>query len=563
MSDHSGGAGFSHSSPSTEKLASVSKVLNKSSVPKDGESVSDTRESFAAVTSRLLEPAIKKNVLEVILEKDTRGSYNVSDTECARFLAKLGLDMRPGYQIEGVQICPNGRGVIFVTLKKEVDISKFCRYDIIDITSTGIRSIIVKPAGKREVVINMRGIHPNTSDNVVVDYMKNFGKLVSNKVVYGVYTDGPLRGMKNGDRSLKMELLPNINLGSYHVLDGCKVSLKYPGQLQTCARCLKISRECKGNGVARKCEAEGGLKRNFMEYITTLWNEIGYSPHSENSDLEDIESGSVDQQVGGQFTPQKVVSSPDKFVGISIKNFPRDVDHAEFVDLLIDAGLPEEKLDLIKIGYNGTISIRGLNNELCLNLIQYIHGKKYLSKTIFCNGIVPMTPEKNCNQPAGNSSDVLGSYPDQGLNQTSNGANSDQTTEHVQVVDNAFDVPTVISPLASPTWPSFDAEDLARRHSLSLLNRTPPPGSLAADLLGSNLPRMSESIMSSIRDIKESLSDFNSCISDNTDGSGTESRDSFKDFSAVKKRKRKKSPTQNGALKKTDTKVTPGKEPTK
>ena len=64
MSDHSGGAGFSHSSPSTEKLASVSKVVNKSSVPKDGESVSDTRESFAAVTSRLLEPAIKKNVLK-------------------------------------------------------------------------------------------------------------------------------------------------------------------------------------------------------------------------------------------------------------------------------------------------------------------------------------------------------------------------------------------------------------------------------------------------------------------------------------------------------------------
>ena len=61
--------------------------------------------------------------------------------------------MRPGYQIEGVQICPNGRGVIFITLKKEVDISKFCRYDIIDMTSTGIRSIIdlsmKNPSGKK------------------------------------------------------------------------------------------------------------------------------------------------------------------------------------------------------------------------------------------------------------------------------------------------------------------------------------------------------------------------------------------------------------------------------
>ena len=305
--------------------------------------------------------------------------------------------MKSCSQVEGVQICPNGRGVIYVTLRKDVEITKFCRYDSIDITSTGIRSTLIKPAGKRDVVINMRGIHPNTSDYVVLDYLKYFGKLVSNRVVYGVYTNGPLSGMKNGDRSVKMELSPNINVGSYHVLDGFKVSMKYPGQLQTCARCLRVSRECKGNGMAKKCEAEGGIKRNFTEYIASLWEEIGYSPRSENSIFEEGDDEFIDQQVGGQFTPLKVVSSPEKFAGITIKNFPKDADQAELVDLLIDAGLPEEKIELVKVGFNGTVTIRGLDNELCLDLIRFIHGKKYLSKTIFCNGIVPMSPEKNSN----------------------------------------------------------------------------------------------------------------------------------------------------------------------
>ena len=96
-------------------------------------------------------------------------------------------------------------------------------------------------------------------------------------------------------------------------------------------------------------------------------------------------------------TPLKVVSSPERFAGITLKNFPKDADQAELVDLLIDAGLPEEKIELVKVCFNGTVTIRGLDNELSLDLIGFIHGKKYISKTIFCNGIVPMSPEKNSN----------------------------------------------------------------------------------------------------------------------------------------------------------------------
>jgi hypothetical protein len=84
--------------------------------------------------------------------------------------------------------------------------------------------------------VNIKNIHPNTMDEGVIDYLNKFGKVVTKKVVHGVYSDGPLKGFRNGDRSFKMEIKPTANIGTYHVLDGQKVTVRYPGQLQTCAR---------------------------------------------------------------------------------------------------------------------------------------------------------------------------------------------------------------------------------------------------------------------------------------------------------------------------------------
>ena len=214
--------------------------------------------SWASVLGRNIAPRLDKNVLEVLLEKDNRGGFTVSDLECSNLLRRIGLDTRPGVDMEEVQICPNGRGVIFITLKKEIDIGKFCRHDVLDVTPSGTRAVHVKPAGRREVVVSVKGVHPNTREEVVLEYLAKFGKVVSNKVIYSVYTDGPLRGMRNGDRNYKIEIKPGTLLGSYHVIDGHKVNMKYPGQQQTCARCLEPASKCKGKGLARKCELEGG-----------------------------------------------------------------------------------------------------------------------------------------------------------------------------------------------------------------------------------------------------------------------------------------------------------------
>ena len=54
------------------------------------------RASWAKMVESSLPSSWNKNILEVILEKDERGAFNVNDTECSNLLKKLGIDPRPG-----------------------------------------------------------------------------------------------------------------------------------------------------------------------------------------------------------------------------------------------------------------------------------------------------------------------------------------------------------------------------------------------------------------------------------------------------------------------------------
>ena len=103
-------------------------------------------------------------------------------------------------------------GVILVTLRNEVSIDRFCQFDVFEVTATGIRAVMAKPAGKREIILKIRGIHPNTRDEGVLDYLSKFAKVTSRKVVYGVFGEGPLRGLKNGAALIKWRLIPRLTL---------------------------------------------------------------------------------------------------------------------------------------------------------------------------------------------------------------------------------------------------------------------------------------------------------------------------------------------------------------
>ena len=50
----------------------------------------------------------KKCVLELVLAKDEKGPFSVSEDDCARLMRKIGLNLGAGSVVEGVQICPSG-----------------------------------------------------------------------------------------------------------------------------------------------------------------------------------------------------------------------------------------------------------------------------------------------------------------------------------------------------------------------------------------------------------------------------------------------------------------------
>ena len=74
-------------------------------------------------------------------------------------------------QVEAIQICPNGRGIIFVTLRRGESLENFYISDVIEVTSSGVKAIDVKPAGKKEIIVTLRGLHPNTKDEGVISHL--------------------------------------------------------------------------------------------------------------------------------------------------------------------------------------------------------------------------------------------------------------------------------------------------------------------------------------------------------------------------------------------------------
>ena len=550
------------------------------------------KRSWVQVVGGSLPSSWKKNILEIVLEKDERGAFYVSDTECSHLLTKLGIDPRPGALVEAIQICPSGRGVILITFKQGVNLEQFGRYDVLQVTRSGIRAVHVKPAGRRDVIVTIKGLHPNTKDEGVIDYLDKYGKVVTSKVVYGTFGEGPLKGVRNGDRSYKMEVKADTNIGTYHAIDGQRVTIRYPGQMQTCARCFETPINCKGGAIARKCEAAQGEKVEFSDFILRLWQNIGYTPgeveiaavYDEYNEYDDKTPPGTQETTAG-FSPEKQVSDSSKFSGVCIKHFPRDADHGDIMEYLVKAGLPESKKENVEIKSNGSVTLKDIDNAICLSIIKSIHNKVEFGRRLFCNGYIALTPEKGgsgTTTPAtpSQSRPAVPASPPQSCPAVPAPASPSQLRPSVaasppqsgsgQTVSTLPQTGPVVPPTpspsqAEPTGPTSPAQAvsmmksistssivslpglaptdfsssnaLVRRYSLSLTDR-PPACSIAADIINTR-----RSILSEIRDLNDQLSEFGSCVSEQSDSSGDESGEQLKSFRS--KRKAGKSPLKS------------------
>ena len=291
--------------------------------------------------------------------------FDVNDTEVARLLQKLGISVQN--HVEMVQICPLGRNTIQVTLKNNVAIEKFFNRDAFEVKA-GVRVSQVRAAGQREVVLLVKGLHPQTSDALVIKYLRCMGKVDKTKVILDTFSDGPLKGIQNGDRRYTVDFNQNINVGALHIIDGQKVTFSFPGQKRSCYRCLQVSLECPGKGVAKECEAAGGQRQLLANHMKDFWSKIGFVcdtlPSMDDSNESDL---IIDQQVVGQFTPQKEIisdSSSSKFTGVIVKWFPKRADHGHIFEFLVNLGLPDTHED-VKIKENGQVIIENLSPKLC------------------------------------------------------------------------------------------------------------------------------------------------------------------------------------------------------
>ena len=83
---------------------------------------------------------------------------------------------------------------------------------------------------RTEVTVLIKGLNLNTPDSLILNYLNLHGKVVSGKVIYDVERSGPLKGLKNGDRKYLVDFTNGVNMSSYHLIDGVKVQVFYPGE---------------------------------------------------------------------------------------------------------------------------------------------------------------------------------------------------------------------------------------------------------------------------------------------------------------------------------------------
>ena len=163
--------------------------------------------------------------MEVRRENDERKGFTLNNEEIENLLNRLNILSN---QFTSVQACPERRNVVYITLCNGIDINKFINNNLKEsyILKPGVRTTTIKHADKKEVPVQVFGLHPNTTNDAVIRYLNAHGQVdAKSPVVYGTYPgergSSILAGKRNGNRTYSM--LVKRNIGSNHVIDGEKV----------------------------------------------------------------------------------------------------------------------------------------------------------------------------------------------------------------------------------------------------------------------------------------------------------------------------------------------------
>ena len=348
---------------------------------------------------------LKRNVLEINLESENNADKIDSDA-IANLLQTLGI-LQP--DLEGYQI--SGKKKLFVWLKDGIDLTKYCRDECYRVT-TGVKTVLIKPMDNKEVVVRVKGININTPDTLLFSYLSHFGKLVSQKVIYDTDKEGPLKGLKNGDRKYKMDFSNGINMGTFHLIDGASIMISYSGQRKTCGRCHRDARTCIGGGWARSCESQGGTRTELRDHMKQLWEQIGFSPDKFEVDSTNEDTAEIDAKA---FTPpvRQPVSETTKanFSGVNIRNLPKDMSLSDLQTLLEDAGLPSGHQDITLLKYKRSMGadVEKISADTSNKLIDNFNEKfiTVIDRKLYCSGVMDIGGQIRTPAPTQTSAPII------------------------------------------------------------------------------------------------------------------------------------------------------------
>ena len=292
---------------------------------------------------------------------------------------------------------------IKVWLANGINLDKFCRNESIRVNSS-VKTGFIRPAGKKEVTVSISGLEFNTPDTFVMSYLAKFGTVVTTSVIYDRYKEGPFKGKYNGERKYQVDFTKSsISMGTYHIMDGERVRVHYPGNKKTCGRCHQTAELCKGGAVAKDCEENDGIKVSLYDHMRKVWENIGFQPTEFQLDMDDDINDAIIRDAN-KFSPKIAHPKPTeedttKYNGVVFKNFPKESKKVDIINFLKANGLPEDfSNDNIVFGNHGNVEVRSIISQACQQIIKNIHfpetRQKFFGKPIYCRATRDLTPEK-------------------------------------------------------------------------------------------------------------------------------------------------------------------------
>ena len=226
----------------------------------------------------------------------------------------------------------------------------------------------------------------------------------------------------NGDIKYQVDMTSaTMTMGTYHFLDGERVRIYYRGNIKTCGRCHLGPQLCKGGGIARECQNEGGVRKDLIEHMKEVWLEVGFCPTSFT--IPEAEADDDDENLGGDQKILNLANFPrqvnqaavltetesEKFTQAKINNLPKEISEAEVLALMngkVDKAISLTDLEILRCEKSSQVILGpGPSKAIVLKAIDTLDFHKsqncfYEDRRLYVKQFKPLSPVKQLPPPA-------------------------------------------------------------------------------------------------------------------------------------------------------------------